>query len=115
MTVTKLQPLRNMGDLMDANADLMTQVYHDPGLSPDEKLRSFSLGIRNQCALSRDLQARRAELARHNLLHQTPAEDLQALRFLPAATEAPASLPAPAAPAPDSAPTTNPEPAPRLN
>lgn len=115
MTVSKITPLRNIGDLMDANADLMTQVYHDHGLSPDEKLRSFSLGIRNQCALSRDLQARRAELARHNLLQQTRVEDLQALRFLPATPEAPASLPAPAAPAPDTAATQEPAPAPRLN
>ena len=105
MPVTKINPLRNLGDLMDANADLMTQVYHDNGLSPDEKLRSFSLGIRNQCALSRDLQARRAELARHNLLQTTKPDDLQALRFIPAPAEPP-SLPAPSAPAPLDAATT---------
>ena len=101
MSVSKIPPpLKNIGDLMEANADLMTQVYHDEGLSADEKLRSFSLGIRNQCSLSRDLQNRRAELARYNLLHQTKAEDLSALRFIPAPpdTAAVVSLPAPAVP-----------------
>ena len=114
MTVSKIKPLKNIGDLMDANADLMSQVYHDDGLSADEKLRSFSLGIRNQCSLSRDLQSRRAELARYGLLHQAQADDLQALRFIPPppaeAPPAPASLPAPADP---SAP--NHDPASRLN
>ena len=105
MSLHKSPPMHTVGDLMDANADLMSQVYSDPGLSPDEKLRSFTLGIRNQCALSRDLQSRRAELARYNLLQQAKVEDLHQLVFNPALAAPSASLPAPAA---DAADTPNP-------
>jgi len=113
MTVTQLTPIRTLGDMMDRNADLMTQVYHDNGLSADEKLRSFTLGIRNQCALSRDLRDRRAELARYQQVTVFDADAIQSLRFepppppdrLPAPT---ASPPASAAPAEPPAPPTLP-------
>jgi hypothetical protein len=109
MTVTELTPILTLGDMMDRNADLMTQVYHDNGLSADEKLRSFTLGIRNQCALSRDLRDRRAELARYQQVTVVDADALQALRFKP--PPPPERLPVPAAsppaiPAPAAAPTT---------
>lgn len=111
MTVTQLTPIRTLGDMMDRNADLMTQVYHDNGLSADEKLRSFALGIRNQCALSRDLRDRRAELARYQHLASATPASIQALRFdPPPPREPPAALPAPVAPPLDAATATAPVP-----
>ena len=48
--------------MMDVNAQLMTEVANDAQLTAAEKLKNFSIGVRNQVMLSRDLQARRKEL-----------------------------------------------------
>ena len=53
--------------MMEANSSLMTEVYNDTKLSAAEKLRNFSLGVRNQVALSRDLAARRRELMSYGM------------------------------------------------
>lgn len=52
----------NYDSMMDANAELMNDIYHDGKLTTKEKLASFSIGVRNQVALSRDMAARRKEL-----------------------------------------------------
>jgi hypothetical protein len=64
---TKLAAVSTYGDMMAANAALMTEIYTDPKLTAAEKLRNFSAGIRNQVALSKDLAARRAEVFRYGL------------------------------------------------
>ena len=46
---------------------MMSEIYGDPKLTAAEKLRNFSIGVRNQIMLSRDLATRRAELMRYGL------------------------------------------------
>jgi hypothetical protein len=66
--------------MMNANSDLMTEVYRDSKLTAAEKLKNFSIGVRNQVLLSRDLASRRAELARYGLKANG---NLKALNFTP--------------------------------
>ena len=54
-------------DFMDANARLMEEVYTDPKLTAAEKMKTFSIGVRNQVILSRDLAARRKELMSYGM------------------------------------------------
>lgn len=61
----KLDRITTVTDMMNANAALMTEVYTDRKLTAQEKMRSFTAGVRNQVNLSRDLAARRAELFRY--------------------------------------------------
>jgi hypothetical protein len=70
---------------VDANAQLMTEVYSDPKLTAIEKMKTFSIGVRNQVILSRDLASRRAELMRYGM---KASDELKALSFNPTAQPA---------------------------
>lgn len=83
--VTSLHSLQSYNDFMDANAQLMTEVYSDPKLTAVEKMKTFSAGVRNQVLLSRDLATRRAELMRYGL---KASEELKSLSFNPMAQAA---------------------------
>ena len=65
--VNSIPALQSYNDIMNANAQMMTEIYGDPKLTAAEKLRNFSIGVRNQIMLSRDLASRRAELMRYGL------------------------------------------------
>lgn len=56
--------ITNITDMMDVNAELMNEISNDSRLSAIEKMKGFSSGVRNQCMLSRDQQARITMLAR---------------------------------------------------
>jgi hypothetical protein len=70
--------------MMNANAELMDEIYRDGKLNAAEKLKNFSMGVRNQVLLSRDQAARRAELMRYGMKANG---NLKALNFNPAAAE----------------------------
>lgn len=78
--VTSQHSIHSYQEMMDANAQLMTEVYSDPKLTAAEKMKTFSVGVRNQVILSRDLAARRAELMRYGL---KASDELKALSFNP--------------------------------
>jgi len=48
--------------IMEANSNLMDEIYNDGKLTPMERLKGLTVGVRNQVMLSRDLAARRKEL-----------------------------------------------------
>ena len=70
--------------MMEANASLMNEIYNDGKLSPAEKLRNFSVGVRNQVMLSRDLSARRKELVGYGM----KITGTKALKFDPTEAQA---------------------------
>jgi len=79
------QPLIRLdtySSMMDANASIMEDIVNDEKMAPAEKLKSFSVGIRNQAILNRDLAARRKELI---TLGMKPNSDIQTLTFNPEA------------------------------
>lgn len=78
--VSTQQAIHSYNDMMDANARMMTEVYNDPKLTAQEKMKTFSVGVRNQVILSRDLAARRAELMRYGL---KASDELKSLAFNP--------------------------------
>lgn len=78
--VSELQSLQSYNDFMEANAQLMSEVYCDPKLTAAEKMKTFSVGVRNQVILSRDLAQRRAELMRYGI---KAGDELKALAFNP--------------------------------
>lgn len=80
MTTERIESLKNYGDMMDANAQLMSEVYSDSKLTASEKLRNFSIGVRNQVLLSRDMAARRKELMSYGM---KPSEASKQLVFEP--------------------------------
>ena len=67
MAITQEARIETYNDAMDANAHLMEEVYNDSKLSASQKLRDFSLGVRNQVLMSRDLAARRKELVGYGM------------------------------------------------
>ena len=83
--VTNQPNIHSYQDMMDANAQLMTEVYSDPKLTAIEKMKTFSIGVRNQVILSRDLASRRAELMRYGM---KASDELKALSFNPLAQPA---------------------------
>lgn len=83
--VTTVDAIHSYSDMMEANAQLMTEVYTDPKLTAAEKMKSFSVGVRNQVILSRDLAARRAELMRYGMKADN---ELKSLSFNPLAKAA---------------------------
>ncbi|MBP8282880.1 MAG: hypothetical protein KAX46_03050 [Chromatiaceae bacterium] len=83
--VTSHPSLQSYSDFMDANAQLMTEVYSDPKLTAAEKMKTFSIGVRNQVILSRDLATRRAELMRYGM---KSSDELKSLSFNPMAQAA---------------------------
>jgi len=83
--VTTATAIHSYNDMMEANAQLMTEVYTDPKLTAAEKMKTFSTGVRNQVILSRDLAARRAELMKFGIKADN---DLKALSFNPMAQAA---------------------------
>ena len=91
MAITKETNISDYASMMDANSHLMTEIYNDTKLGAAEKLRCFSIGVRNQVLMSRDLSARRKELFGYGMKF---GADIKALNFNPAetmqaATEAP--------------------------
>jgi hypothetical protein len=87
MAITQETKIEGYDSMMDANAHLMSEVYNDAKLGAAEKLRCFSMGVRNQVLLSRDLSARRKELFGYGMKF---GADIKALNFNPAETVAPA-------------------------
>lgn len=81
--VISIPALQSYNDFMDANAHMMTEIYSDPKLTAAEKLRNFSIGVRNQIMLSRDLASRRAEMMRYGL---KASDELKSLTFNPMAS-----------------------------
>ena len=67
-------------DFMDANARLMEEVYTDGKLTAAEKMKTFSIGVRNQVLLSRDMAARRKELMSYGMKAD---EAMKSLAFNP--------------------------------
>lgn len=78
--VTSQPTLQTYNDFMEANAQLMSEVYSDPKLTAAEKMKTFTIGVRNQVLLSRDLATRRAELMRYGL---KSSDELKSLSFNP--------------------------------
>jgi hypothetical protein len=83
MALAQETKIEGYDSMMDANARLMSEVYNDAKLGAAEKLRCFSMGVRNQVLLSRDLSARRKELFGYGMKF---GADLKALNFNPAET-----------------------------
>lgn len=61
--ITKDVKCSNILEMMDANSGIMEEIANDSKLNAVEKMRGFSMGVRNQCLLSRDQQARIKMLA----------------------------------------------------
>jgi hypothetical protein len=80
MTVITETPIDSYESMMSANADLMNEVYRDGKLTAAEKMKTFSIGVRNQVLLSRDLASRRAELFRYGMKANG---ELKSLNFNP--------------------------------
>lgn len=78
--VTSQPTLQTYNDFMEANAQLMSEVYSDPKLTAAEKMKTFTIGVRNQVLMSRDLATRRAELMRYGL---KSSDELKSLSFNP--------------------------------
>lgn len=83
--VTRETRIDSYEAMMNANAELMTEVYRDGKLTAAEKMKSFSAGVRNQAILSRDLAGRRAELFRYGMKANG---NIKSLNFNPMADEA---------------------------
>ena len=71
--------------MMDANAALLGEVFNDKKLTAAEKMKTFSIGVRNQVLLSRDLASRRAELFKYGMKANG---ELKSLNFNPMADKA---------------------------
>ena len=71
--------------MIEANAKLMEEIYNDGKMNPSEKLKNFSIGVRNQTILNRDVAARRKELVSMGV---KPNGNLQGLTFNPYADPA---------------------------
>ena len=67
MAITQEARIETYGDAMEANAHLMEEVYNDAKLSASQKLRDFSLGVRSQVLMSRDLASRRKEMVSYGM------------------------------------------------
>jgi hypothetical protein len=80
MTIQTEIPIDSYESMMDANAELMREVYRDGKLTAAEKMKTFSVGVRNQVLLSRDLASRRAELFRYGMKANG---ELKSLNFNP--------------------------------
>lgn len=78
--VTKEIRLKNLEDMMTANAEIMEEIANDSKLTAVEKMRGFGLGVRNQVALSRDQQTRITMLAK---LGMKATKEIQSLTFDP--------------------------------
>lgn len=78
--VTQEVRIDSYDDMMECNSALMSEVYNDTKMTPAEKMKTFSIGVRNQVLLSRDLASRRQELFRYGL---RVSEDMRALSFNP--------------------------------
>lgn len=85
MATTPEIRIDNYDAMMNANSSLMTEIFNDAKLSAAEKLRNFSLGVRNQVALSRDLSARRRELMTYGM---KISESTKSLAFDPSSEQA---------------------------
>jgi hypothetical protein len=86
MTVQTEVPIDSYESMMNANAALMNEVYHDGKLTAAEKMKTFSIGVRNQVLLSRDLANRRAELFKYGMKANG---ELKSLNFNPMDSSAP--------------------------
>lgn len=84
MATTQIPSLESYEDMMTANAKLMSEVYSDGKLTATEKMKTFSIGVRNQVLLSRDLASRRAELFRYGMKANG---ELKSLNFNPMTAE----------------------------
>jgi len=62
--LTKEVRINNLDDMMDTNASIMEEIANDGKMTAVEKMRGFSMGVRNQALLSRDQQARINMLAK---------------------------------------------------
>jgi hypothetical protein len=80
MTVQHEPAIDSYESMMNANAELMSEVYRDGKLTAAEKMKTFSIGVRNQVLLSRDLANRRAELFRYGMKANG---NIKALNFSP--------------------------------
>ena len=67
MAITQETRIDSYESMMEANAMLMDEVYNDGKLTAAEKMKTFSIGVRNQVILSRDLASRRAELFKYGM------------------------------------------------
>lgn len=86
-TVTQEVRIETYEDIMDANVHLIQEVYNDPKLTSAEKMKTFSIGVRNQVLLSRDLASRRAELFKYGMKSNG---SIKTLAFNPFESEEPA-------------------------
>lgn len=68
--------INSYNDMMEANAHLMEEVYSDAKLTAAEKLKNFSIGVRNQVLISRDMSARRKELMSYGMKANGAAKQL---------------------------------------
>lgn len=84
MATQQIPTLDSYEDIMTANAKLMEEVYSDAKLTAAEKMKTFSIGVRNQVLLSRDLASRRAELFRYGMKANG---ELKSLNFNPMSAE----------------------------
>ena len=83
MAVTRELRINSYESMADANSQLMDEVFNDGKLTPAEKMKTFSIGVRNQIMLSRDLASRRAELSKHGM---KPTGEIKELMFNPLAS-----------------------------
>jgi hypothetical protein len=84
MTISTETRIDGYEAMMEANASLMDEVFNDAKLTAAEKMKTFSIGVRNQVLLSRDLAARRAELFKYGMKGDAA---LKSLTFSPLDTE----------------------------
>ena len=82
--VTREVRIDSYDDMMESNSALMAEVYNDPKMAPAEKMKTFSIGVRNQVLLSRDMASRRSEILRHGI---QPPGDMRTLTFNPFSPE----------------------------
>ena len=78
--VTKDIRIANLDDMMDCNASIMEEIANDGKLTASEKMRGFSMGVRNQALLSRDMQSRIQTMAKLGMKTNGAAK---ALGFMP--------------------------------
>ncbi|WP_252178378.1 hypothetical protein [Endozoicomonas sp. 4G] len=83
--VTQETRIDSYESMMTANAALLDEVFNDAKLTAAEKMKSFSIGVRNQVLLSRDLASRRAELFKYGMKANG---ELKSLNFNPMADKA---------------------------
>lgn len=79
-TVVQEVAIRDLDDMMDVNSKVMSEIVNDNKLTPMERMKGISMGVRNQAVLSRDQQARIAMLAR---LGMKANGQLKSLSFQP--------------------------------